>query len=218
MDFAPQLGTQNRPKSLKNRCQDAFHLGLNFLIDFWSVFGLNLDAFDRKKLNFFFGKILLFENTPFGVIMDFWFHFSVYLARFWYPKPTKIHPKIDSKRHQKNDAFLHRVFVHFSSNLESKLGLCWRLFRLRGGDGVKSIPFFWCVAFFYRFFAKCWPQGPMGYPILGSHLGLILEVFGLILASCWGQVGAILGHLGTSAGTGWAGGDTRSAKNYITSL
>ena len=46
----------------------------------------------------------------------------------------------------------------------------------------------------------------MGYPILGPHLGSILKVFGLILAPCWGQVGAILGHLGTSAGTGWAGG------------
>ena len=71
MDFAPQLGTQNRPKSLKNRCQDAFHLGLHFLIDFWSVFALNLDAFDPKKLNFSLGKILFFENTPFGVNIDF---------------------------------------------------------------------------------------------------------------------------------------------------
>ena len=53
----------------------------------------------------------------------------------------------------------------------------------------------------------------MGYPILGPHLGLILEVFGLILAPCWGQLGAILDHLGTSAGTGWAGGVTRSVKN-----
>ena len=29
-----QLGTQNLLKSFKNRCQDAFHLGLHFLIDF----------------------------------------------------------------------------------------------------------------------------------------------------------------------------------------
>ena len=30
----PQLGRPNPPKSLKNRCQDAFHLGIHFLIDF----------------------------------------------------------------------------------------------------------------------------------------------------------------------------------------
>ena len=61
------------------------------------------------------------------------------------------------------------------------------------------------------------PPGPLGYPILGPHLGSILEVFGLILAPCWGQLGAILGHLGTSAGTGWAGGDTRSARITVIS-
>ena len=33
-DFASQLGSQNPPKSMKNRCQDAFHLGLDFLMDF----------------------------------------------------------------------------------------------------------------------------------------------------------------------------------------
>ena len=32
--FPSQLASQNRPKSKKNRCQDAIHLGLRFLIDF----------------------------------------------------------------------------------------------------------------------------------------------------------------------------------------
>ena len=50
--FPSQLASQNRPKSKKNRCQDAIHLGLRFLIDFWSVLALNLDPFDPKKLNF----------------------------------------------------------------------------------------------------------------------------------------------------------------------
>ena len=54
--------------------------------------------------------------------------------------------------------------------------------------------------------------------ILGPHLGAILKVVGLVLAPCWGQVGAILDHLGTSAGSGWAGGDTRSAKNSLGKL
>ena len=62
-DFPPQLGTQNRPKSLKNRCQDAFHLGLHCLIDFWSVLALNLDAFGPKKPNFSLGKLVFFEKS-----------------------------------------------------------------------------------------------------------------------------------------------------------
>ena len=34
LDFPPQLASQNPPKSIKNRCQEAIHLGLQFLIDF----------------------------------------------------------------------------------------------------------------------------------------------------------------------------------------
>ena len=44
---------------------------------------------------------------------------------------------------------------------------------------------------------------PMGYPILGRFLNPI-----------WCQLGAILGHFGARAGPGWAGGITRSAKNF----
>ena len=36
-----QLGSPNPPKSFKNRCQDAFHLGLHLWIDFWSIFAPN---------------------------------------------------------------------------------------------------------------------------------------------------------------------------------
>ena len=43
---------------------------------------------------------------------------------------------------------------------------------------------------------------PMGYPILGRFLNPI-----------WCQLGAILGHFGARASSGWAGGVTRSAKN-----
>jgi hypothetical protein len=34
LDFPPQLGTEKPPKSIKNRCRDAFHLGLDVWIDF----------------------------------------------------------------------------------------------------------------------------------------------------------------------------------------
>ena len=56
--FPSQLGSQNRPKSKKNRCQDAIHLGLRFLIDFWSVLALNLDPSDFKKPCFSYFKML----------------------------------------------------------------------------------------------------------------------------------------------------------------
>ena len=41
--FASQLASQNPLKCVKNRCQDAFHLGLHFWIDFWLIFAPNLD-------------------------------------------------------------------------------------------------------------------------------------------------------------------------------
>ena len=53
----PQLGSQNPPKSLKNRCQDALYFGLHFLIDFGSILGPNLDLLDLKKRGFSLGKI-----------------------------------------------------------------------------------------------------------------------------------------------------------------
>ena len=41
--FASQLASQNPLKCVKNRCQDAFHLGLHVWIDFWLIFAPNLD-------------------------------------------------------------------------------------------------------------------------------------------------------------------------------
>ena len=44
------------------------------------------------------------------------------MAPFWDPKSTKIHEKIDSKRHPKNDRFLDRFFGQVGSILGPKLG------------------------------------------------------------------------------------------------
>ena len=44
------------------------------------------------------------------------------MAPFWHPKSTKIHAKIDSKRHPKNDRFLDRFFAQVGSILGPKLG------------------------------------------------------------------------------------------------
>ena len=69
--FPSQLASQNPPKSKKNRCQDAIHLGLRFLIDFWSVLALNLAPFDPKKPYFSLRKTKFFEKSPFEVHIDF---------------------------------------------------------------------------------------------------------------------------------------------------
>ena len=39
LGFPPQLASQNPPKSIKNRCQEAPHLGLKILIVFGSQLG-----------------------------------------------------------------------------------------------------------------------------------------------------------------------------------
>ena len=51
-------------------------------------------------------------------LIPFWCQLGFVLAR----NSTKIHPKIDSKRHQKNYRFLDRFFKHLGSILETKLG------------------------------------------------------------------------------------------------
>ena len=92
---------------------------------------------------------------------------------------------------------------------------CWPLFRSKRGGTVRCRPLFCCIAFFNRFVSNFWspstdgvphfwPPSPMGYPI-----------FGRVLDPSWCQLGAILGHFGARAGPGWAGGVTRSAKNYF---
>ena len=86
--FPSQLASQNRPKSKKNRCQDAIHLGLRFLIDFWSVLALNLDPFDFKKHYFSDGKTRFSEKSPFEVRIDFF-------IPFWYQLGFILGPKIE---------------------------------------------------------------------------------------------------------------------------
>ena len=50
LDFRPQLGRPNPPKSVKNRSQDAVHFRLRFRIDFWTFLTPNFDPLDHKNL------------------------------------------------------------------------------------------------------------------------------------------------------------------------
>ena len=71
-----------------------------------------------------FGTSGLAPNAFFRVFweIDVWSHFGANLAPFWNLKSTKIHEKIDSKRHPKNDWFLDRFFAQVGSILGPKLG------------------------------------------------------------------------------------------------
>ena len=45
-------------------------------------------------------------------------HFGTNLAPFWHPKSNKIHPKIDSKKHPKNDRFLDLLAIETHEMLD----------------------------------------------------------------------------------------------------
>ena len=170
----------------------------------WSIFGWFSLSFSilESQLNTSLLAFSWFSASK--VNIDFWSHFGTNLVGFWYPKSTKIHPKIDSKRHQKNDAFLHRFLRHLGCNLGPKLGPCWLLFSAPGGGAVKCYPLLCCVAFFNRFFFDFLPPGPMGYPICGLQGPIGYPIFARFLDPIWCQLGAILGHFGARAALGWA--------------
>ena len=70
--FPSQLASQNRSKSKKNRCQDAIHLGLRFLIDFWSIFTPNFDPQNLKNRAPAAARARFFKKSHFAIGIDFW--------------------------------------------------------------------------------------------------------------------------------------------------
>ena len=87
-----------------------------------------------------FGTSGLAPNAFFRVFweIDVWSHFGANLAPFWHPKSNKIHPKIDSKKHPKNDRFLDRFFAQVGSILGPKLGPKSR--SRRAQNAPKTLP------------------------------------------------------------------------------
>ena len=92
---------------------------------FWSIFGRFLLPTSTRQSQLNTSGLAFSWFSAFKVDIVFWSHFGANLPPFWHPKSTQIHPKIDSKRHQKNDRFLHRFFPDFGSILGPKLGPCW---------------------------------------------------------------------------------------------
>ena len=104
----PQLGSQNPPKSIKNRCQDAFPSWFHFGIDFSSIFTSKFDPLNPQNHNCSLGKTRFFQKIAFRSWHRFLFDFSANMPPFFLQKSTKIYPKTDLERHRFFDRFWHR--------------------------------------------------------------------------------------------------------------
>ena len=179
--FPSQLASQNRPKSKKNRCQDAIHLGLRFLIDFWSVLALNLDPFDPKKLNFSFRNNKAFckigIRSSHRFLIPFWSQRGFILG----PKIDQISPINRPQEASKKRSIFASVFYRFLIDLGSQLGAMLAAFSAQQGGGNEVPPSFLLRCFFEPIFFEFlapgadgvphfWPPSPMGYPIFVRFL------------------------------------------------
>ena len=115
--FSSQLGLQNRPKSSKNRGQDAFDFYVYFLMFFWLMFeGFLLPK--RSQLGIkFIEKSTLTSKGQFSrkhiktTVFSMFFRFSaIEVGR-------KNRTKINHKLNQKWSASWHRFFIDFVTNL-----------------------------------------------------------------------------------------------------
>ena len=90
MDFPSQNASKNPPKSFKNQCQDAFHLGsLIFVLDVGHFFAQN-GVTELSSSFFFVGSMLFFDF--FAVLAQSWRHLgSIWeglgldFGSFWFP-------------------------------------------------------------------------------------------------------------------------------------
>ena len=100
--------------------------------------------------------------------------------------------------------------MDFLSILASTWDPTWghvgHFFEKNGATELSSPVFFVGSMLFFDFFAVL-AQSWLDFGGFGSR-------FSRFLAPCWHHFGAMLGPLGARAGTGWAGGVTRSVNNY----
>ena len=163
------------------------------------------------------------ENRPFEVNIDFWHDFGANLAPFSFPKSMKI----EKKSLLKGIYFLIDFCIDFFSILAPSCDPSWghvgHIFAQNGGAELSSPLFFVVSMLFYDFWAALAPSRP--------HFGSILEGSGLHFGGFWrpffhifvrfGEafVRRVLAwfskHFYLNSGWGWAGGVTRSAKNWL---
>ena len=168
------------------------HVDLIFLIDFCSQLGPPNPENSSPHCS----ESTIFLKSHFDVHMDFWFDFGANLAPFWLPKSSKILPKIDPKRHQFFDRFLHRFFIDFCSFWDPNLGPCWPHFRSKWGGRVACSRVFCWVYVIFRFLC---PPGPLLAPFWGGW-GSIFRFFDRFWGRFWKVLGSSLEVSGDHVG------------------
>ena len=71
LGFPPQFASQNPPKSMKNRCQEALYVGLQICIDFFKFLLPTWTPGSLKIIVFLLEKYCVFEKLPLEVNSDF---------------------------------------------------------------------------------------------------------------------------------------------------
>ena len=102
LDFPSQLGSPKTLKSFTNRCQEAFHLGIRFLIDFWMMFA---PATARARFLKSHPSTLTLIFDP--MLVPTCSHFSIQNPSKSVPKSTKSIPRGIKK---KKDRFWGWIF------------------------------------------------------------------------------------------------------------
>ena len=101
--------------------------------------------------------------------------------------------------------------MRFGSVLEAMLWPSWPLFREKSSAADRGHPYFSASSVFSCVFRL---PGPSWDPF-SVDSGFDFGGPGLHFGSIFGAVISILAYLGGKAGTGWAGGVTRSEKNFL---
>ena len=164
----------------------------------------------------------IFQKNAFRNLHRFFIDFGANKPPFSLQKSTNIASKFDLGRHQFFDRFLHRFYIDFCSIWEANLAPCWQRFRLKWGSAVACSPLFCWFYVIFRLFGR---PGPLLAPFwldfgrFGAPFWRFLASIFLYFGKIWGTfVRTILAsfskHFKLNSGWGWAGGVTRSAKNF----
>ena len=91
LDFAAHLASQSPPKSTKNRCQEAIHLGLQFLIDFWLIFDASFNPWTLKNQAPAAARARFIKKSLLAICIDFSLILVPTCLHFPSKNPSKIH-------------------------------------------------------------------------------------------------------------------------------
>ena len=138
---------------------------------FWSNFGRFLLPTSTPESQLNASRLAFSWFSASKVNIDFWSHFGTNLSRFWYPKSTKIQPKVDPKRHQFFDRFLHPFFFILAPSWDQSWGHVGHSFLKNGGTLWEAAPLFVGSMLFFDLLVVLAPS----WLDLGSIFGMSQE-------------------------------------------